>query len=643
MSETEKSLEEHSGKMKDKFWTRPFLRFENDLIIEEEKYNKKMRTEGKLWRKDRDLTKLLLREIVEAYEHRLNTILLLDGLPGMGKTEAGKSLAKFCVDKAKKYNPNALIHWNFGFQETVKNSDVYKEYDVIEQDEEQRSQGMDANSVKKAITDLQEIAFRENKNTYIVSKTNAMMVRSVAHIILESFAGMYESRISLLKVYSAKSGLPLGIVKVPLLKTDDIDYQNHLKREKKFKAAVRRSKGYTSTLVDEDRISQDKIKLFRKIFKKYPLEYSDLSAYQKRMIIRYGLEKLKNDTFLSQISGSEKYQTLVMRVVWDTILEFKDLYKDELELQKIEIKKEKKKELEKQKEVLNVEIAIQKREIIPLLIEECSDLYFNKKVKPVQLRSFYEEKGIFKENLNFCLAKTYDLLTDLENEFNQSNSNDRQAVSGDFIFTKIKNVEDPSFYDKLADCYTKTIKRIKTKKLKKKHFIAWFTYYRDHVSVDNLALQNDLKSKSSFTNTYPQGGWFSIVKEEILGHLVEDALTVSYYQGFKVIAGKTEADLFNGEKMIEVKARSRRESPAAKMLNQKEVSFLDQGGLLELCLVTFKPGKCDLEFYSVERKTKESFENNFTDMLIKKAEKELTGSKKEKVIAHIKEKKSKTK
>ena len=143
------------------------------------------------------------------------------------------------------------------------------------------------------------------------------------------------------------------------------------------------------------------------------------------------------------------------------------------------------------------------------------------------------------------------------------------------------------------------------KKFKQKHLQAWIQYYRDHVSVDHLAEQFGLKSKSSFTNSYAQGGWFSIVKEELLDHVVEEALTLNYYPGYKVIGGKTEPDLVKNDIMVEVKARSRREPPNVKMLNQKEIDHLTKEGELQLCLVSFKPGKCLIEFFSVQKKGKE--------------------------------------
>jgi len=196
-------------------------------------------------------------------------------------------------------------------------------------------------------------------------------------------------------------------------------------------------------------------------------------------------------------------------------------------------------------------------------------------------------------------------MSELEDNFSHVNINDRQAVSGDFLFKLIKLAEDLSFYSDIEQSIELTLNRAKTKKFKRKHMETWIQYYRDHVSVDHLAEQLGLKSKSSFTNSYAQGGWFSIIKEELLGHVVEEALTLNYYPSYKVIGDKTEPDLIKDNIMIEVKARSRREPPNVNMLNQKEIDHFTDQGELQLWLVSFKPGKYMLEFYSVQKKDTE--------------------------------------
>jgi len=93
-----KQLSDSKGYEKDRYWSRPFLIRENDIIINEEKKSKKLRTESNLW--GRDLTKDLANEVKEAYEYNLNTIILLTGLPGLGKTEVGMSLTVFLFIKS---------------------------------------------------------------------------------------------------------------------------------------------------------------------------------------------------------------------------------------------------------------------------------------------------------------------------------------------------------------------------------------------------------------------------------------------------------------------------------------------------------------------------------------------------------------
>lgn len=602
---TQTELEKVSEGERGTYWTRPFMLLENDLIIQEEKKKVKLRTEAKLWR--RNLTPALLAEIKQANEKGLNSIIPLAGLPGLGKTESARALAIFCRDAAEEAFGRSKIWWNFGFQETVNNASQYQEGDIVEQDEEQRAQGMDSKSLIIAISDLQEIAFRKNKITYIVSSVHAKLIRGVAHVILEAWGGNYESRICLLKVYSAITGLPLGFVKIPLLPPDHPAVIEHQQRETKFKAGILSRHGYTSVKIDPKRFGRDVKTLTKQIFGKHPIEYSNLSAFKKRRMRRYQIERLKTDLVRAEIAGSEQYQKRVMTEVWAQILDFKDLYKDALELAKEQEKLQKEEEKQKQQEEELELIQEQKETLIPELIEECATKYVNQKPKNVQLRVFFEERAVHKDNLNYCLGKTWDRIMELENSFTAAiGQTGRQALQNENLeITLKKKIEDPDFINSMIKCLLNTKARIKTKKLKEKHFEAWVWYYRDHVSVDMLKDQWGMKSKSTFTNTYDQGGWFAVVKEEILGHLVEDTLIETYYEGFQVIGGNTQPDLVKEDIQVEVKARTRREPPKAEMFNQAELHHLKKGGKLELCLVSFQPGQCVLEIYDITEIQKE--------------------------------------
>ncbi|PWI49494.1 hypothetical protein CEE45_01500 [Candidatus Heimdallarchaeota archaeon B3_Heim] len=602
---TQAELEKVSEGERGAYWTRPFMLLENDLIIQEEKKKVKLRTEGKLWR--RNLTPALLAEVNQAYEKGLNTIIPLSGLPGLGKTESARALAVFCRDAAEEAFGRSRIWWNFGFQETVNNAVDYQEGDIVEQDEEQRAQGMDSKSLIIAISDLQEIAFRKNKITYIVSSVHAKLVRGVAHVILEAWGGNYESRICLLKVYSAITGLPLGFVKIPLLPADHPAVIEHQKKETTFKTGILSRHGYTSVKIDQKRFQRDIQTLTKQIFGKHPVEYSDLSAFEKRRIHRYQVERLKTDLVRAEIAGSEQYQKRVLTEVWAQILDFKDSYKDILELAKVEDKLQKEEEKQMQHEEELQIIQAQRENLIPELVEACANKYLHQKTKNVQIRIFFEERGIHKDNLNYCLAKTWDRIIELENSFTASiGQTGRQALQNENLaFTLKKKIEDPDFINSMIQCFPHTTTRIKTKKLQEKHFEAWVWYYRDHTSVDMLKDQWGMKSKSTFTNTYDQGGWFAVVKEEILGHLVEDTLVETYYDGFQVIGGNTQPDLVKADIQVEVKARTRREPPKTDMFNQNELQHVKNGGNLELCLVSFQPGQCVLEIYAITEIPKE--------------------------------------
>jgi hypothetical protein len=587
------------------YWTRPIILLEKILIIREERTHTKERTEGKALL--RNITRDFLAEITEALEHNTNIIIFITGLPGTGKTEAAKAIAITIKGMIKqKLGENSNVFFSFGFKETNEIADKLGMWDIVLQDEQDRLMGQDSTSLMQAILNLQEITFRRNRICYIISSADdATRLKNACHVILEAYAGDWHNRKNMLIAYSARTRKALGFVEIPLLDPDDPTNLEHQKREEEYKKRLLNQQGYISVGIDRKRLKRDLEKLMIQVFGSLILNYTEISQEQKKFLQYYRKEILKTDLFLAEIPGSENYQKRVLNEVWRLIQRW------QLHL-KLENEEKDNQEKEVQKKDQDLLLELELKELVPKLIEEATKKYSGQKnIKAIQLRTFFKMNGLSKENMDIAIGLTYDYMA----EYAQKDPHEDSSYSSNLVhdiedgtirFILEKKIEDPGFIDTIIKCMNqKTRSRIKTKKLKDEHIEAWYLRYRHGASLDRLREEFHIKSKSTFSNKYDMGGWLAVVETEILGHAAEDALTKNYFSDYQVIAGNTEPDLISSDKktMVEVKARTRKERPNAKMLNKKELRHLKKGGNLLFVFIFFQPGQAILQFFRVEYST----------------------------------------
>jgi hypothetical protein len=97
----------------------------------------------------------------------------------------------------------------------------------------------------------------------------------------------------------------------------------------------------------------------------------------------------------------------------------------------------------------------------------------------------------------------------------------------------------------------------------------------------------------------------------MIGHLLEYLLVQegAYYDGYKIIAGKSHIDLFSEKenKAIEVKSRGDSTTPNIDMLSKEMKHMLEEGNIdCELCLCIIKKSKALFIIYQITKKAKKA-------------------------------------
>jgi len=211
------------------------------------------------------------------------------------------------------------------------------------------------------------------------------------------------------------------------------------------------------------------------------------------------------------------------------------------------------------------------------LMEAFEDFVIDYDIPFVTNKTYERAKG-------YCVRKALVEIT--ETQPVEVNKDIFGRPSGELIFNKVQEVDDLEFVNEVYKAAIEIFegRKISFYKLRREMIDAWYDYYYKGMTMDATADKYGLNHETTLTNAYKSGGWFSVVREEILGYAVEIALTRTYLKGFKVVGGNNPnmPDLINGETpensdiWVEVKSRHRDTYPTADMINRAEKEFLQQ-------------------------------------------------------------------
>lgn len=588
------------------FWMRPLFWIEERLIYQEELFGIKLRTIGRSFQ--RNLTSLLFQDIAEAYKHSQIFSAASIGTAGCGKSSLMLALAVQCQltrMKLEGLSEPPQIITAIGRNDTMKSLSELQPGMVFFEDEDPFTAGTDSQITTHAIRNVQEIVMRFNKVPYLTAAVNlkgGKMAKNIFICYLEPTSKRESDRTTYCRLYSGRTLLPLGHINIRILPSDHPVQMRHDKKEKEYKWKMLSNRGYESIGLDPQELDRRSKILYKYATGISHFVFNKLTRSQKNRLRRFRIERLKTAMrkLAYELPGSEDQHKRVVDETWAKIDQMK--IKIELEIEEHKKrdrkKKEKERELKRQqkeeekqrlreekerlkrerKEIEQQEIEYQKKEVIPELIQECIDTYQGKKFRPIQIKVFFEERGIHKSNLNYCLAKVLDEISENEKKLEVVDS-DSASVSGEEHFSyRLDSKSDDEgilhlIYQKMREIFPK----INKSRLKEKHLEAWYDYYVLAKPARKLLSKYNIKAASNFENKYEDWGWIAIIEQEILGYAAELAVNEKYFPGYKHQGQKEKADLINDDKhWIEIKIRSENKLPKWDDFSLEEKSLLKQ-------------------------------------------------------------------
>jgi hypothetical protein len=174
-------------------------------------------------------------------------------------------------------------------------------------------------------------------------------------------------------------------------------------------------------------------------------------------------------------------------------------------------------------------------------------------------------------------------------------------TDGEYLFEEIERVCILKGLIGALENYDSIVqeRKITTNKLNSDHVKAFILYLKG-MTYDNIGEEQDPKvTASAIGNDYNNSGWIAIVREELIGHVMEWVLVQNqaYYENYSIIAGKGRVDLLSPDKQkaIEVKSRKRKGNPKKEHLSKEMKRILSEGVIsceLAFCEVKSKLANC---------------------------------------------------
>ncbi|MFX1476927.1 MAG: hypothetical protein ACFFCI_02235 [Promethearchaeota archaeon] len=261
----EHDLTKITPKVKRNFKVRPLRLLEEKLLLRGELDGTNSELQKKAW--GRNLSNILPKEYEFGFQDESNTITVIMGPTGDGKSTCCRTLVLFNVALIEN-SLNLLAHkyLSFSTSETFRIISKMNKGDILFQDENPILSGEGAKTIKDAVYNVQANV-RANLNNFFFASPSEKGYKNVCHVLLETFGKNPKDwgGLNRVKVYSAKSELPLGYAIIPRLIDSDFEEAYNLRKKKHIKQ-IMGSGGRTSVIYDLDQLIKDAKILISKAF-----------------------------------------------------------------------------------------------------------------------------------------------------------------------------------------------------------------------------------------------------------------------------------------------------------------------------------------------------------------------------------------
>jgi len=420
------------------FWMRPLVKYEEKLIIAEEKENRKLRTRALAYSPDRNLTSLLFQDIFEAYSHKQQVTAGFFGTQGFGKSEVMKAMVYQCQQtylKVKGVEPEIYI--TFGMNDTFKLLNDMSGVAILCQDEDPFTSGTGASTAQNAMQNIQEIVMRFNDISFLYAAVNpksGKMRRNINHWFLEPLAINIEQRTTFCILYSGRSFLELGHVILKILPETHELTALHSAREKAYKNRIWENRGLESVGLDPDELQRLSSLLLKFAVNKSELDFKKLTEEEILFFKIYTVESLKSvlQQNVEYFAGDENKQKRILNEAWAKITHIKQLIRLSEEKKRKKQKESRAKEKERQRKLkeqkkaqellekveLEQKIAREQHDLIASLVDPCIqelNLLVNKFDLHV-VRHYFRKKGVLKQFFDHAIGEVKTVLLEYKME-----------------------------------------------------------------------------------------------------------------------------------------------------------------------------------------------------------------------------------
>lgn len=270
----------------------------------------------------RNLSKTLKLELDYALQDESNSVIVIHGPMGGGKSTVALSIANHVVFIAKEKFPTSRLWITWSNDETVRIIEKVQPGDVILQDEIVRQGGEDSLTIKNQLLNISE-TIRKAQISFIYVSPVLKGMENCCNFVLYTLEKDRKKGRNRVIVHDGEELKPLGYAWIPKLNDPELEAKYETLKDSYIRE-VQEQRGFSFVKIDQERLEKDLERLWK----------ATLKEFEELPFNRWKKGYLSTVVRLEGIPGSKNYLNHLVEKIWFRVVKLKVQEEIEIELRR---------------------------------------------------------------------------------------------------------------------------------------------------------------------------------------------------------------------------------------------------------------------------------------------------------------------